>query len=253
MREFPLTIITINYNNLNGLKATVQSVLEQNAPKNWAWVLIDGASSDGSKEYLSDMTSHFDYFISEPDLGIYDAMNKGLKQVKNGFVWFLNSGDRLHGKNAINDVLQAIDNYSEVDCFYSDTYFVDEAYNRIGLISDLKPQKFPLELTFESFRYGMNICHQSFIVKRTLAPLYNLKYRQAADINWILEILKNHPKCKQIQSVLSEFQTGGSSTQNARRAMKERYKILERHFGFIPNLLAHFWIVLRHFLFRRKY
>lgn len=253
MHEYPLTLITINYNNLEGLRATVASVVNQNAPKKWHWIAIDGGSTDGSKEYLEANSELFDLWVSEPDKGIYDAMNKGLQQVKQGFVWFLNSGDRLHGTNAITEVLGAMETHPQADCFYSDTYFVDAQYRELGLISALKPQKFPKKLTFESFRYGMNICHQSFVVRRSLAPLYKLEYRQAADIDWILEILKKRPVCVQVASVLSEFQTGGSSSQHARKAMKERYKILQSHFGFLPNLWAHAWIVLRRFFSRGKY
>lgn len=253
MHEYPLTLITINYNNLEGLRATVASVVNQNAPKKWHWIAIDGGSTDGSKDYLEANSELFDFWISEPDKGIYDAMNKGLQQVKQGFVWFLNSGDRLHGTNALTEVLGAMETHPQADCFYSDTYFVDEQYRELGLISALKPQKFPKKLTFESFRYGMNICHQSFVVRRSWAPLYKLEYRQAADIDWILEILKKRPVCVQVASVLSEFQTGGSSSQHARKAMKERYEILKSHFGFLPNLWAHAWIVLRRFCSRGKY
>lgn len=253
MSEYLLTLITINYNNYEGLRATVASVMNQNAPKKWRWIVIDGGSTDGSKEYLERNSKLFDYWVSEADKGIYDAMNKGLQQVEDGYVWFLNSGDRLHGTNAIAEVLGAMETHPQADCFYSDTYFVDEQYRELGLISALKPQKFPKKLTFESFRYGMNICHQSFVVRRYWAPLYKLEYRQAADIDWILEILKKRPVCVQVASVMSEFQIGGSSSQNSRKAMKERYQILKSHFGFLPNLFAHFWIVLRHFLSRRKY
>jgi glycosyltransferase involved in cell wall biosynthesis len=253
MHEHPLTLITINYNNLQGLQATVASVVNQIAPKKWHWMVIDGGSTDGSKDYLEANSELFDLWVSEPDKGIYDAMNKGLQQVKQGFVWFLNSGDRLHGTNALAAVLGEMETHPHADCFYSDTYFVDEAYRELGLISALKPQKFPKKLTFESFRYGMNICHQSFVVRRELAPFYKTEFRQAADIDWILEILKKRPVCVQVASVLSEFQTGGSSSQHARKAMKERYKILQSHFGLLPNLGAHAWIVLRRFFSRGKY
>ena len=254
MNETALTLITINYNNLDGLRATVASVQKQITPNNnWKWIVIDGGSTDGSLPFLRERSDLFDYWVSEPDKGIYDAMNKGLQQVEDGYVWFLNSGDRLHGENAIGEVLRAIEAYPKMDCFYSDTYFVDEQYRELGLISELKPQKFPEKLTFESFRFGMNICHQSFIVRRQCAPNYKTEYRQAADIDWILEILKKRPACWQIKTVLSEFQTGGSSSQNSRKAMRERYQILKSHFGFLPNLWAHAWIVLRRFLSPGKY
>ena len=253
MSEYLLTLITINYNNYEGLRATVASVMNQNAPKKWRWIVIDGGSTDGSKEYLERNSELFDYWVSEPDKGIYDAMNKGLQQVEDGYVWFLNSGDRLRETFTMSMVLESIETLPWVDCFYSDTYFVDENYEELGLISELKPQEFPVKLNYDSFRYGMNICHQSFVARRDMAPFYKTEYKQAADIDWILEILKKRPVCRQLNSVLTEFQIGGSSSQNSRKAMKERYQILKSHFGFLPNLFAHFWIVLRHFLSRRKY
>ena len=76
MSEYLLTLITINYNNYEGLRATVASVMNQNAPKKWRWIVIDGGSTDGSKEYLEHNSKLFDYWVSEPDKGIYDAMNK---------------------------------------------------------------------------------------------------------------------------------------------------------------------------------
>ena len=251
MTELALSIVTINYQNVAGLRATMDSVLSQiGAKDSWEWILIDGGSTDGSLELIKGESEHIAYWCSEPDKGIYDAMNKGLQRAKGKFVWFLNSADRLHGTDAIARILGAIDAHAEADCFYSDTYFVDADYRQLGLISKLKPQRFPEKLSYESFRFGMNICHQSFVVRRSLAPQYSLKYRQASDIDWILEILKGRPKCMRIEGVLSEFQVGGSSSAHASKAMKERYAILQRHFGFLPNLFAHAWIFIRRFLFR---
>jgi glycosyltransferase involved in cell wall biosynthesis len=246
-----LSLITINYQNLPGLKATILSVLAQIPHRvDWEWIVIDGGSTDGSTEYLAEYKHLFSFLCSEPDQGIYDAMNKGLHKAQGDFVWFLNSGDRLHGQEALFQALEAIERYSEVDCFYTDTLFVDEKYRVLGPISRLKPQTFPENLKYESFRFGMNICHQSFIVRRSLAPDYQLKYRLSSDIDWILAILKKKPRCMRLQGYLSEFQTGGSSSQNNREAVQERYHILKEHFGFIPNVCAHLWIAVRRFFFR---
>lgn len=253
MSEILLSLITINYQNRSGLEATVDSVVQQENIAGWEWLVIDGGSSDGSVDFIKEHKTRFHYWVSESDKGIYDAMNKGLNQAKGRFVWFLNSGDRLHDKRAIKTVINAIERQPEVDCWYSDTYFVDDNYHIIGLISKLKPQKYPEKLTFESFRYGMNICHQSMVARRSMVSEYSLNYRQASDIDWVLRFLKQKPVCKSLNVVLSEFQTGGSSSQHARKALRERYQILNVHFGFLPNFLAHVWIAVRRFFSRGKY
>jgi glycosyltransferase involved in cell wall biosynthesis len=252
MPELLLSVITINYQNVNGLKATIDSVLQQHSNPFWEWIIIDGGSTDGSEVLIKEHEMHFSYCCSEPDNGIYDAMNKGISKAQGRYLWFLNSGDRMYGKQALTHVIQAIQSHPEADCFYSDTLFVNPQYEVLGPISRLKPQTFPKKLTFESFRFGMNICHQSFIARKTIAPLYNTEYRLSADIDWILEILKKRPRCIALEGYLSEFQTGGSSAQNQRKAVKERFAIFQKHFGFWPNLVSHFWIALRRFFFRGK-
>jgi hypothetical protein len=120
----------------------------------------------------------------------------------------------------------------------------------LGLISKLKPQPLPKKLGPGSFRFGMCVCHQSFLVHKELAPLYNLKYKQAADIDWIIQILENKPETIRYNGIISCFETGGSSYQNERKALKERFAVLQNHYGKIPNFLAHLWIALRRGLFK---
>ncbi len=179
-------------------------------------------------------------------------MNKGITTAKGDYLWFLNSGDRFHHEQSLQDVLSAIDQNPNADVFFGDTDFVDEKYQSIGLISELKPQKFPEKITKSSFRFGMNICHQSIIVRTAISPNYNLEFKQASDIDWILNVLELNPITHKVPGVLSDFQIGGSSTENSRKAIKERYEIFKNHFGFLPNILAHVWIVIRRVLFNLK-
>ena len=90
MIPLKLSIITINYNNNNGLQKTVNSVLSQTYD-NYEYIVIDGGSDDGSKAFIESQASHMDYVVSEPDNGIYDAMNKGIKKAKGDYCLFLNS------------------------------------------------------------------------------------------------------------------------------------------------------------------
>ena len=95
-----LSIITINYNNINGLQNTLQSVFCQSR-HDFEWIVIDGGSTDGSKELLEKYTNRINYWVSEPDHGIYEAMNKGIKVAKGDYLQFLNSGDCLADKDII--------------------------------------------------------------------------------------------------------------------------------------------------------
>lgn len=253
MNKPTLSIVTINFNNVKGLEETCQSVLNQEIQRGaFEWIVIDGGSTDESIDYLKNIENHIDQWVSEPDKGIYDAMNKGMNLANGEFLWFLNSGDRFHSRESIKCFVEAYKAQSDGDVFYSDTQFVDENYQALGLISKLKPQKFPVDLTKNSFRFGMNICHQSIIVRRKIAPAYDLQYKQSSDIDWILRVLSAQPKTVRVEAVLSDFQVGGSSYENSTRAMNERYEIFKKHFGFLPNMLAHVWIVIRRVLFNLK-
>lgn len=248
-----VSLITINYNNLGGLKVTHKSVISQDVKcSDYEWLIIDGGSIDDSKKFIESINEHIDYWVSEPDNGIYDAMNKGITTAKGDYLWFMNSGDRFHHEQSLKDVISAIEQNPKADVFFGDTDFVDDKYQSIGLISELKPQKFPEKITKSSFRFGMNICHQSIIVRTSLSPKYNLEFKQASDIDWILNVLELNPLTHKVPGVLSDFQIGGSSTKNSRKAIKERYEIFKNHFGFLPNLLAHLWIVIRRVLFNLK-
>ena len=244
-----LSIITINFNNLAGLQKTVESV-GSHLPEGVEWIVVDGNSTDGSVEYISE--APFSLKIIEKDKGIYDAMNKGLKAAQGEYVWFMNSGDRFHSGDSVSRMLDFLVRFPAVDCFYGDTEFVDEKYQPMGLISKLKPQKFPLNLTKSSFRTGMSICHQSFVVRKSLCDEYNLKYRFAADVDWIIRILDKNPVTMPVDFVVADFAVGGSSYLHTKKAMKERFQILGEHYGYFANILAHIWIVIRRILFNLK-
>lgn len=98
-----LTIITINLNNKAGLQTTIDSVIAQTY-KDFEWIIIDGGSTDGSKELIEKYTNYIKYWVSEPDKGIYNAMNKGIKVAEGEYLQFLNSGDSLFSNSVLSDI-----------------------------------------------------------------------------------------------------------------------------------------------------
>lgn len=243
-----ISLITINYNHLKGLEKTFESVVSQSDRSEIEWVIVDGNSTDGSADWLRQRAQEFQVLSIESDKGIYDAMNKGLKLATGDYVWFLNSGDSLHSKDVLKDVCRTL-RETKVDVVFGDTMFVDSTGMELGLISKLKPQTLPLHLDRNSFRFGMNLCHQSFIARKSLCPMYNITYKQAADVNWVIDVLKHNPSNVRTNFVIANFEVGGSSYQHTQKAWKERYTVLQNQYGFVPNLMAHAWIFIRRILF----
>jgi glycosyltransferase involved in cell wall biosynthesis len=244
------SVITINYNNLQGLKRTFESVQNQTSRQEIQWIVVDGNSNDGSAEFLRENSQNIDVLIIEPDKGLYDAMNKGLHLAEAPYVWFMNSGDVIYSAD-VTEKLTTLAS-SGPDVLFGDTMFIDEKGNNLGLISKLKPQRFPDKLDRWSFRFGMNLCHQSFIAKKAICPDYDLQYRQAADVDWIIRILESNPVNIRFDGVIAGFEIGGSSAQHEKKAWKERFSVLSKHYGFLPNCINHCWIVLRRLMFNLK-
>jgi glycosyltransferase involved in cell wall biosynthesis len=119
-----LSIITINKNNASGLEKTIQSVVSQTF-KDFEYIVIDGNSTDESVEIIKKYSSGINYWVSEPDTGIYNAMNKGIRKAKGEYCLFLNSGDWLISPVTLQDVFNEIVNMNPADIFYSDCVKTD--------------------------------------------------------------------------------------------------------------------------------
>ena len=132
------------------------------------YILIDGASTDGTLEIITAMHPEL-HACCEPDKGLYDAMNKGLHKATGDYVWFLNAGDTLPTADTIYRMVKRLDKRGIYpDVLYGETNLVDADGRSLGA-RRLKAPK----LTWKSFRMGMLVCHQSFLVKRELAPDYD--------------------------------------------------------------------------------
>ena len=244
-----ISIITVCFNEREHIEKTISSVLNQTL-HGIEFLVIDGGSTDGSVDIISRYKDQISYFISEKDRGIYDGMNKGLSRATGQYVLFLNGGDAL----CANDVLEKVFASSlHADAYYGEVMFLNEKGSPIGTRSQVSNQAVPQHLNWKSLRCGMVVSHQAFIVKRECVPLYDLQYRICSDIDWMIHSLKKCRSTINTQLVIAEFRTGGTSAQHRKKAWKERYHILKKHYGFWNNLFNHGRIVLRYMVSRKQY
>ena len=148
-----LSIITINYNNKAGLQKTIDSVVAQTW-RDFEWIIIDGGSTDGSKELIEQYQQHFAYWCSEPDKGVYNAMNKGIEKAKGEYMNFMNSGDIFYSKDTLEEVFAR--NTLNADMVYGDWVRIEKENNIL--------MKAPNEVSLDFF-YIDNICHQAMFLK----------------------------------------------------------------------------------------
>lgn len=175
-----LSIITINYNNLEGLKRTVVSVVNQTWQE-FEYIIIDGGSTDGSAEYIQSQSDKIDYWVSEPDKGIYNAMNKGILKAEGKYVVFMNSGDFFLSPFTLHDCYTIIDT-KDADIFYGQI-IIDENYKEKTIV-------YPKLLTLRYLK-SMVINHQACFFKLTTLLEqngYEEKYNLAADYHYYLKL-----------------------------------------------------------------
>lgn len=238
--EKPLiTIITITYNAGKVLEKTVDSILTQTY-KNYEHLVIDGASTDDTlKKARKNPDARI---ISEKDRGLYDAMNKGLKYAKGEYVIFLNAGDTFRTSDTLAQYAAAT--VSSPDIIYADTMVVNEKGE------DIAPRHHsaPALLTFESFSKGMLVCHQAFMVRKRIAPNYDLAYKFSADYDWTIKCIKNTDpeKCVNLNTYAINYLSDGLTDKNKIKSLKERYKIMSTHYGALKTFYHHVNLIFRH-------
>lgn len=232
-----ISIITVVFNGENHIGRTIESVLNQGYEQ-IEYIIIDGKSTDATLEVIARYDG-IDQVISEPDTGLYDAMNKGLELASGDYVWFLNAGDQVFDKDTVEKMVYGLRGMP--DFIYGGTMIIDEQQQEIGD----RRLKAPENLNWKSFRQGMVVCHQSMIVKRDIAPQYNLDYRLSADIDWAIRASKAAGHIHNSSLILSRFLEGGLTRHNIKAGLKERFRIMTGYYGFIPTVLRHFIFGIR--------
>lgn len=260
-RTYPLiTIATVTYNAGDVLERTLRSVEAQAYPR-IEHLIIDACSKDSTlslvRQYVERNAQplHNIRILSEPDRGLYDAMNKAIMLAEGEYIVFLNAGDKLHADTTIEEVVKAMDwEHRGVNpaVVYGETDLVDDE----GRFVRHRRLSAPEKLTAHSFLSGMLVCHQSFYVRTDLARMfrYDLNYRFSADYDWCIRILqragKRRMRIVNTHLVLTDYLNEGLTTKNHRKSLKERFRIMSHHYGWFSAVGAHIWFVFRSILKR---
>lgn len=239
-----ISIITVVFNDVHHIESTIRSVIEQTYDQ-IEYLIVDGSSTDGTMDIVSKYKKDIDMIVSEPDNGIYDAMNKGLQRATGDYVLFLNSADRLYE----TDTFERIFSKPGADIYYGETAYYDENDRFLGIRSAITTRTLPEKLTYRNFLTGMPVAHQSFIVRKEIAPKYDLRYFCSADIDWCIQCLKNGYKIQNTGLVISRYLIGGVSHKNRQKCWRERFEILRIHFGLINALAFQLFVAIR-FLYK---
>ncbi len=218
-----VSIITICYNNEKDIRRTIESVVYQTYSQ-IEYIIVDGKSSDNSLQIINQYKRKISKVISEPDMNLYDAINKGIKLSTGDIVGLIHAGDQLYDNQVIQKVVD-FHHCNEIDISYGDSQII----NRKGEIIRInKSPRYSPRLV----RRGWMPSHQSIYVKRSLFQVYgyyNIALHPAADYEWFIRYFYvNRPKIQHIDAFIIKFHTGGISTSNYMKRLgkesKERIK-----------------------------
>lgn len=237
------SIITVTYNAGKVLEETIQSVISQTYHQ-VEYLIIDGASKDNTMSIVNKYKDRIHMVVSEPDQGLYDAMNKGVELVTGDYVCFLNAGDTFHENNTLQLIANSLNELKELpDVIYGETAIVDEKGHFIRMRRHAAPES----LTWKSFKKGMLVCHQAFFAKSSIAinEPYDLSYRFSADFDWCIRIMKEAKVLHNTHQTIIDYLNEGMTTQNHKASLKERFNIMCKYYGWLSTVFYHLWFVLR--------
>lgn len=249
------TIVTCTYNAEAVLQRTLDSVMKQTYC-NIEHLIIDGVSKDKTLtmvkayQHKNDVgeSAHEILVFSEPDKGLYDAMNKGIDRATGDYLIFLNAGDVFSSEDTLEFVEGCVGEGEELPgVLYGDTDIV----NMDGHFLRHRRLTPPKRLSWRSFMWGMLVCHQSFYARADIAKgiHYNLDYRFSADVDWCIRIMREaacrHLPLRNVNAVINNYLDGGMSVQNHKASLKERFQVMRSHYGLLTTLFVHAWFAVR--------
>ncbi|MBP3227190.1 MAG: glycosyltransferase [Bacteroidaceae bacterium] len=254
-----ITVATVTYNAAALIARTIESVERQDYP-HVEHLVIDGNSTDDTLAQIHRYQErnsvapvpHEVACLSEPDEGLYDAMNKALREATGDYILFLNAGDTLHDAHTLSSLAAVAEAAPQPPAVvYGDT----DLYDLRGRFVRHRRLAPPPTLTWKSFRQGMLVCHQAFCARLDLARLtpYDLRYRFSADFDWCIRIMRQAARHRlpllPAGTVVAHYlDDEGTTKKNHQASLRERFHIMARHYGLIPTALRHLWFVLRAFV-----
>ena len=211
MAELKISIITVCFNSCRTISDTINSVLTQTYP-DIEYIVVDGASSDGTKELIYSFGTKISKLISEPDQGIYDALNKGIRAATGDIIGILNSDDIFYDESVIEKIAEAFED-KKLEAIISDVQFVDP-------VNTSKVTRYYSSRNFKTsrFRFGFMPAHPGFYAKRELFEkfgYYKTDYKIAADYELEMRfLLTNHIRYRYLQMPVVSMRTGGVSNKS---------------------------------------
>ncbi|RTE07921.1 glycosyltransferase family 2 protein [Paenibacillus whitsoniae] len=231
-KKLRVSIITASYNSEKYIEQTIQSVVQQTYT-NIEYIIVDGGSTDSTLEIIQKYRERVAILISEPDNGVFEAFNKGLRVATGDIIYFLNSDDFLADDKAIEDISRIFNEYPDVKFVHGNietlndsTGYFDISGQSVSLL-DIKEGRIPPHSA-------------SFVRKEIIAACggFDLEYKIGSDTDLIVNIFKNYSEyCLYTNRVISKFRLGGLSSQgkNRKKAIEEINNILQKHFGTRPD------------------
>lgn len=219
-----ISIVTVVYNNVTEIEKTILSVLNQTYP-NIEYIVIDGGSTDGTLNIINKYKESISYWLSEPDNGIYDAMNKGINKASGEWINFMNSGDLFYNENSVKKIVTAIEENKNgsIDVIYGD---VQLRYNN-------NRKKIVTPKKIEHLKKGMIFCHQSAFIRTSLQKkyFYNINFKLSADYHFFYNLYLKKNNYFYLDAVISSIDMYGESNKNESLVIKEYSKISQRSFS----------------------
>lgn len=232
-----ISIITVVYNNVTQIQKTIDSVLLQTY-SDIEYIVIDGASTDGSVEIINSYSTYLNYFISENDSGIYQAMNKGWRKATGDYCLFLNSGDFLYKDTVIEDMVRCIE-AEPADIIFGNLFAYDDKTSYISVFKE------PISLYY--FQHNF-IPHPATFSKRTILEKLNgfyENYKLISDWAFFVNCFLYRATFKQVNITVTAFYMKGSSS-NKETSLNDRTRLFQNEFKFLTKDFEHYER-LRHF------
>ncbi len=235
-----ISIITVVYNNFRTIEHAINSVIKQSY-ENIEYIIIDGGSIDGTLEIIKNYQSNITRVISEPDQGLYDAMNKGLSLATGDVVGILNSDDFYTSEDVIRKVVDGFAS-SNCDILYGDVNYVERDQP-----DQIVRKWISGEYVENYFEKGFAPAHPTVFIKREFADefKYNLKYKLAADYDWLLRLFKKPDiKVRYLPLEMINMRLGGATSKNWKNILRGNFEIAQSWWeneGKIPLLTLFYY------------
>jgi len=229
-----LTVVTISYNNKEDIEETIRSVICQNY-ENLEYIIIDGASTDGTVDIIKKYENQITFWISEKDKNLYDAMNKGIKYATGEWIIFMNAGDKFYDCSVINDIF----NYNNLNKINNADLIYGNVCKNYGDFKKIEKAK-----DINNLWKGMVFSHQSLFVRTKLMKEhpFNMNLRIAADFDFIFHMYTLGYKFLYIDRTISEIDTTGLSNIERIKSTLERLKIVKKYKKDIKVNIFYYWL-----------